>query len=148
MTLATAKTRPPPLEKIWGSIYELGFIDLSVESEWHFVLKCWKSAVVANWAQREWAPPKQMVEAMMEFSIEQARVRGALWPCVRNVRSREQIFGFACIEGVHGHFCYTKKLFRRQGIARRLLQGVQYATFCPSHMERFLKRLDIRSVGL
>jgi len=116
--------------------------------EWNFVMKCWKNTAAADWARREGHPSIDAVKRVIEAGIERLRSRGAEFRCIRNVQEDSQIFAFSCVEDDIGHFVYTKDWFRKRGLARELLRGVKYATFCPSNKERFLKRLNIRRIDL
>ena len=86
----------------------------------------------------------------MPFKLFQDSHRGHLWDLIQRSHLLEAEFegidetlGFAVVQDDVCHFVYVKKDFRRQHIAKALLQGVKRYTYYTKAGIKLAKALDL-----
>lgn len=88
-----------------------------VDDDWALVLNSWKKS-----ARDSSTLPGHVYYTEIHARIERLRDRGARWVVACNPLDNDQVYAWAVAEPPVVHYAYTKKPFRRQGIARRLVR--------------------------
>lgn len=99
----------------------------AVEADYPFVMDSWQKAT----RDEPWSGnvPNNMVAAVLQEALKQLLMRGARVLIACNPERSDQIVGWVCAEAGREaekvvHAIYTKRPFRRMGVARQLLAAV------------------------
>lgn len=99
----------------------------AAQDDYAFILDSWQKAT----RDEPWSGnvPNNMVAAVLQEALKQLLVRGARVQVACNPERHDQIIGWLCSEVGRNneaivHAIYTKRTFRRMGVARQLLATV------------------------
>lgn len=108
----------------------IGLREMLIE-DMGYILKSWKETMKRSPSMR-WARDPEIYRALNVRCDKLLETHSALVACNPEPEHEKQIIGWACIdrEANVAHYVYVLKPYRRNGVARILLSGLQEPISC------------------